>query len=73
MNENLDPSSNSLSSDEHEFEQTLRPLSFADFTGQDHILENLKIFTLCFDITNQFQKKVGNFFEFCGLHTISKL
>ena len=44
MNENLDPSSNSLSSDEHEFEQTLRPLSFADFTGQDHILENLKIF-----------------------------
>ena len=44
MNENLDPSSNSLSSDEHEFEQTLRPLSFADFTGQDQILENLKVF-----------------------------
>ena len=44
MNENLDPSSNSLSSDEHEFEQNLRPLSFDDFTGQDHILENLKIF-----------------------------
>jgi len=44
MNENLDPSSNNLSSDEHEFEQNLRPLSFADFTGQDHILENLKIF-----------------------------
>ena len=44
MNENLDASSNSLSSDEHEFEQNLRPLSFADFTGQDHILENLKIF-----------------------------
>jgi Holliday junction DNA helicase RuvB len=43
MNENLDASSNSLSSDEHEFEQNLRPLSFADFTGQDHILENLKI------------------------------
>ena len=46
MNENLDPSSNNLSSDEHEFEQNLRPLSFADFTGQDHILENLKIFIL---------------------------
>ena len=44
MNENLDASSNSLSSDEHEFEQTLRPLSFADFTGQDHILDNLKVF-----------------------------
>lgn len=44
MNENLDPSSNNLSSDEHEFEQTLRPLSFDDFTGQDHVLENLKIF-----------------------------
>ena len=44
MNENLDPSSNNLSSDEHEFEQNLRPLSFDDFTGQDHVLENLKIF-----------------------------
>ena len=44
MNENLDASSESLSSDEHEFEQNLRPLSFDDFTGQDQILENLKIF-----------------------------
>jgi holliday junction DNA helicase RuvB len=31
---------------EKEIERALRPLSFADFTGQDKILENLKIFVL---------------------------
>ena len=29
---------------EREFEAALRPLSFADFKGQDKIVENLKIF-----------------------------
>jgi holliday junction DNA helicase RuvB len=33
-----------LSSTEKEIERALRPLSFEDFTGQDKILENLKIF-----------------------------
>jgi Holliday junction DNA helicase RuvB len=36
----------SLSPIEKEIERALRPLSFDDFTGQDKILENLKIF--CF-------------------------
>jgi hypothetical protein len=31
---------------EKEIERALRPLSFEDFTGQDKILENLKIFVL---------------------------
>jgi len=30
--------------EEKEFEKALRPLSFDDFTGQDQVLENLKIF-----------------------------
>ena len=30
--------------EEKEFERALRPLSFDDFTGQDQVLENLKIF-----------------------------
>lgn len=34
----------SLSSTEKEFEKALRPLSFGDFSGQDKIVENLKIF-----------------------------
>ncbi len=44
MNENLNPSSDNFSSEEHDVERALRPLSFDDFAGQDQILENLKIF-----------------------------
>jgi len=44
MNENLDPSSESLSPQEHDIERALRPLSFKDFAGQDQVLENLEIF-----------------------------
>ena len=33
-----------LSSSEKEFEKALRPLTFADFTGQDKVVENIKIF-----------------------------
>jgi len=44
MNENLNPEQEPLSSEEREFEKVLRPLSFDDFTGQDKVVENLKIF-----------------------------
>lgn len=33
-----------MNSAEKEFEKALRPLSFEDFTGQDKVVENLKIF-----------------------------
>jgi Holliday junction DNA helicase RuvB len=35
-----------LSSSDKEIEKALRPLSFEDFTGQDRIVENLKVFVL---------------------------
>ncbi|WP_113652990.1 Holliday junction branch migration DNA helicase RuvB [Pedobacter namyangjuensis] len=44
MNENLDPSSENLNPIERDIEKVLRPQEFEDFTGQDKILENLKIF-----------------------------
>jgi len=44
MNENLDASGEAFSSEEIDSERKLRPLSFDDFTGQDPILDNLKIF-----------------------------
>ena len=44
MNENLDPTNENFSSEEFDIEKTLRPLSFEDFSGQDQVLENLKIF-----------------------------
>ena len=45
MNENLDPTNENFSPEELDVEKQLRPLSFEDFTGQDQVLENLKIFT----------------------------
>ncbi|PTS98394.1 Holliday junction branch migration DNA helicase RuvB [Pedobacter sp. HMWF019] len=44
MNENLDASSENLTPIERDIEKVLRPQAFDDFTGQDKIMENLKIF-----------------------------
>ncbi|MET3114066.1 Holliday junction DNA helicase RuvB [Pedobacter sp. CG_S7] len=44
MNENLDASSENLTPVEREIEKVLRPQNFDDFTGQEKIMENLKIF-----------------------------
>jgi Holliday junction DNA helicase RuvB len=44
MNENLNPNSNDLNPEEREIDKVLRPLSFDDFTGQEKVVENLKIF-----------------------------
>lgn len=44
MNEHLNPEKNNFSKEEFEVEKRLRPLSFDDFTGQESVLENLKIF-----------------------------
>lgn len=44
MNENLDPTSNRYNADELDLEKKLRPLSFDDFSGQDQVLDNLRVF-----------------------------
>jgi Holliday junction DNA helicase RuvB len=44
MNENLNPTGDDLSNEELDVEKKLRPLYFNDFTGQEQILDNLKIF-----------------------------
>ncbi|MDX5585667.1 MAG: Holliday junction branch migration DNA helicase RuvB [Aureibaculum sp.] len=44
MNENLNPTGDHLSNEELDVEKKLRPLHFNDFTGQEQILDNLKIF-----------------------------
>ena len=44
MNEFLDASNDHLSNSDLEVEKKLRPLRFDDFSGQDQILDNLKIF-----------------------------
>lgn len=44
MNENLDPNFERLSPVERDIEKVLRPQVFEDFTGQEKLLINLKIF-----------------------------
>ena len=44
MNEHLDPTNSHFNPEELDVEKKLRPLSFADFTGQDQVLDNLKVF-----------------------------
>ncbi|MCK9218854.1 MAG: Holliday junction branch migration DNA helicase RuvB [Bacteroidales bacterium] len=44
MNENLDPSGDQLSPVEKEIETSLRPSGFGEFSGQDAIVDNLKVF-----------------------------
>ncbi|MEQ8625165.1 MAG: Holliday junction branch migration DNA helicase RuvB [Vicingaceae bacterium] len=44
MIEYLDPENEPLNPEEREFEKVLRPLDFSDFTGQEKVVENLKIF-----------------------------
>jgi Holliday junction DNA helicase RuvB len=44
MNENLDPTNFNYNPEELDLEKKLRPLSFEDFSGQDQVLDNLKVF-----------------------------
>ncbi len=44
MNENLDPTGENISQAELDIERALRPITFDDFTGQEQILDNLKVF-----------------------------
>lgn len=44
MNEHLDPTGENLSSEEHDIDRALRPLSFSDFMGQPQVMDNLMVF-----------------------------
>ena len=43
--DNFDIRSSRYGDNEREFEKALRPLSFDDFSGQDKIIENLRVVT----------------------------
>jgi len=44
MNENLNPEEENLSSAEKEAERALRPILFDDFSGQESVVDNLRVF-----------------------------
>jgi Holliday junction DNA helicase RuvB len=53
MNEHLDPTSQNFSEEELDIERALRPITFDDFTGQETVLENLKIFVQAANLRNE--------------------
>jgi len=44
MNENLDANEENLSPSDKELEKALRPIEFNDFSGQETVVDNLKVF-----------------------------
>ncbi|NEW80304.1 MAG: Holliday junction branch migration DNA helicase RuvB [Gelidibacter sp.] len=53
MNENLNPDKNTSSSEDLDVEKKLRPLSFDDFTGQEQVIDNLKVFVKAANLRNE--------------------
>ena len=44
MNNNLDPNASRLSAAEKEFERAIRPTDFANFNGQEQVIDNIIVF-----------------------------
>ncbi|MGV8945015.1 MAG: Holliday junction branch migration DNA helicase RuvB [Lutibacter sp.] len=53
MNENLNPDKNLSSPEDLDVEKKLRPLSFDDFTGQEQVIDNLKVFVRAANLRNE--------------------
>lgn len=53
MNENLNLDKNTSSPEDLEVEKKLRPLSFDDFTGQEQVIDNLKVFVKAANLRNE--------------------
>jgi len=53
MNPDLDPSAKNLSNTDLDIEKKLRPLTFNDFSGQDQVKSNLKIFVAAANLRDE--------------------
>lgn len=53
MNENLNPDKNPSLPEDLDVEKKLRPLSFDDFTGQEQVIDNLKVFVRAANLRNE--------------------
>jgi Holliday junction DNA helicase RuvB len=53
MNKNLDASADQLSASERELEKVLRPSDFTDFSGQQGVVDNLKVFVKAAKLRNE--------------------
>ena len=46
MNDNLDANNEKLTNTDKDYEKALRPLEFNDFSGQESVVDNLRVFVL---------------------------
>lgn len=46
MNENLDANNERLTNTDKDYERALRPIEFSDFSGQEAVVDNLRVFVL---------------------------
>ncbi|MCF6213041.1 MAG: Holliday junction branch migration DNA helicase RuvB [Flavobacteriaceae bacterium] len=53
MNSELNPSSENLTTEDLDIEKKLRPLTFDDFTGQEQVISNLKVFVEAAKLRNE--------------------
>ncbi len=53
MNEHLNPTNSNFNPEELDLEKKLRPLAFDDFSGQEQILDNLKVFVAAANQRNE--------------------
>ena len=44
MNENLDANNEKLTNTDKDYEKALRPVEFGDFSGQESVVDNLRVF-----------------------------
>ena len=44
MNENLDANNEKLTNTDKDYEKALRPIEFSDFSGQESVVDNLRVF-----------------------------
>ena len=74
MNENLDPTNANFNPEELDLEKKLRPLSFDDFTGQEQVLDNLKVFTTSsIAISNEMKATADKYIKTAGLEELMRV
>ena len=44
MNDNLNPDGENLNTTDKDIERALRPIAFEDFSGQESVIDNLRVF-----------------------------
>jgi Holliday junction DNA helicase RuvB len=74
MNENLNPTNDNFNPEELDLEKKLRPLTFDDFTGQEQVLDNLKVFVTANDkIADEMKTTTEKYLKSANLEELMRI